>query len=271
MMKRAIFTLSPSLKLVQYLLGNYKMTKIITISNQKGGVGKTTTVVNIAARLAARGKNILIVDFDPQGHCYIALGGSSENGVFNLMVTNSSPSQSVRKTERDGLHIIPGDRTTATAQIVLTAENRPITAVQDVLKPLYKDYDYIIFDTAPSVGGLQERAIWASNLVLLPTATEYLSSDGLAQVVNLLRILVDKGWKGKLAGILPTFYDEQTKESKATLEQLKASFGESVLSPIHRATVLRECAADGLTIFEKDPKSRAAKEYAALANYIHSL
>ncbi len=247
------------------------MTKVITISNQKGGVGKTTTAVSLAHQLVRKGKNVLAVDFDPQGQFSTALGVASENGVFNLMVAGSSPSQWVRKTGREGLHIIPGNRSTATAQIVLTAENRPITAVQDALKPLYKDYDYIIFDTAPSVGGLQERAIWASDLVILPTATEYLSSDGLAQVVKLLRTLVDKGWKGKLAGVLPTFYDEQTKESKATLEQLKTSFGDSVLSPIHRATVLRECAADGETIFEKSPNSRAAKEYATLADYIHSL
>jgi chromosome partitioning protein len=247
------------------------MTKIITISNQKGGVGKTTTAVNIADKLARSGKRTLIVDFDPQGQCSTALGVASENGVFNLMVTGSSPSQWVRKTGREGLEIIPGNRSTATAQIVLNAENRPITAVQDALKPLYKDYDYIIFDTAPSVGGLQERAVQASHLVLLPTATEYLSSDGLMQILAMLRVLKEKGWKGKLAGILPTFYDEQTKESKATLEGLIENFGDSVLSPIHRATVLRECAADGETIFEKSPNSRASKEYATLADYIRSL
>ena len=247
------------------------MTKALAISNQKGGVGKTTTAVSLAHQLVRKGNSVLAVDFDPQGQFSVALGVSSENGVFNLMVAGSSPSQWVRKTGREGLHIIPGDRSTATAQIVLTAENRPITAVQDALKPLYKDYDYIIFDTAPSVGGLQERAIWASDLVLLPTATEYLSSDGLMQILKMLKALKEKDWKGKLAGILPTFYDGQTKESKATLEGLVEEFGDSVLSPIHRATVLRECAAEGMTIFEKDPKSRAAKEYAALTDYIRSL
>ena len=247
------------------------MTKTYCISNQKGGVGKTTTVVNIADSLARGGKRTLVVDLDPQGQCSTALGIDSENCVFNLMVTGSSPGQWVRKTEREGLDIIPGNRSTATAQIVLNAENRPITAVQDALKPLYKEYDYIIFDTAPSVGGLQERAIWASNLVLLPTATEYLSSDGLMQILEMLKLLTEKGWKGKLAGILPTFYDSQTKESKATLEGLIENFGDSVLSPIHRATVLRECAAEGMTIFEKSPNSRAAKEYAALTNFIRSI
>lgn len=246
------------------------MTKTITVVNQKGGVAKTTTVVTIASHFASRGKSVLIVDFDPQGQAYTALGYSSEPGVFNLIV-NGNPRQWVRATGRENLSIIPGDRSTATAQIVLNAENRPISAVLDALRPLLKDYDYIIFDTAPSVGGLQERAIWASDLVILPTATEYLSSDGLGQILSTLNALGGKGWKGKLAGLLPTFYDEQTRESKATLVSLKKSFGDNVLSPIHRATVLRECASEGQTIFEKDPNSRAAKEYAALADYILTL
>ncbi len=245
------------------------MTKALALANQKGGVGKTTTVINLAHYLTLQGSQVLIVDFDPQGQCATATGIPTESCVFNLMVTGTSdPSQWVRKTGREGLHIVPGNRQTATAQIVLSAENRPITAVQDALKPLYKDYDYIIFDTAPSVGGFQERAIWASDLVLLPTATEYLSSDGLRQILSMLTSLKEKGWEGNLAGILPTFYDIQTKESKATLEGLREQFVDSVLSPIHRATILRECAAEGMTIFEKSPNSRAAKEYAELGNYI---
>lgn len=247
------------------------MTKTVCIVNQKGGVAKTTTTVNIAFHIASQDKRVLVVDFDPQGQAHTALGGSSEPGVFNLMVTNSDPRQWVRATGRESLSIIPGDRSTATAQIVLNAENRPISAVRDALKPLFADYDYIIFDTAPSVGGLQERAIWASDLVLLPTATEYLSSDGLGQILGTLDALGGKGWKGKLAGFLPTFYDEQTRESKATLENLLENFGNSVLPPIHRATVLRECAAEGLTIFEKAPDSRAAQEYTTLADYLLTL
>jgi chromosome partitioning protein len=247
------------------------MTKVISFTNQKGGVAKTTSAVSTGHHLAKEGKEVLIVDFDPQGQCFTALGGNAENCVFNMLIQQSDPRQWVRKTSRENLHIIPGNRTTATAQIVMSAENRPITAVRDALKPLYKEYDYIIFDTAPSVGGLQERAIWASDLVVLPTATEYLSSDGLIQMMTTLNGLAEKGWKGKLAGILPTFYDTQTKQSQIAIAQLREYFPDSVLEPIHRATVLRECAAEGMTIFEKSPNSRAAKEYAALANYLTTL
>ena len=241
--------------------------KIITLANQKGGVGKTTTAVSLAHYLALHGAEVLLGDFDPQGQSATALGVNTEGCIFNLMVAGSSAEQWIRKTGRKGLDIIPGNRQTATAQIVMNAENRPISAIEEAFKPLYARYDYIIFDTAPSVGGLQERAIWASDLVLLPSATEYLSSDGLAQILSMLNSLKGKGWTGALAGILPTFYDH-TSESKVSLLSLRSQFKESVLDPIHRATVLRECAAEGVTIFEKSPRSRAANEYAALGDFI---
>lgn len=161
---------------------------------------------------------------------------------------------------------------TATAQIVINAENRPIDSIRLLFKALGKEYDYIIFDTAPSVGGIQERAIYAADLVLIPTATEFLSMNGLAQMMELLNSLRDQHhWTGKLAGILPTFYDEQTSESHKSMAELKANFGESVLSPIHRATILRECAAEGKTIFEMDPASRASREYEALTRVVVKL
>jgi chromosome partitioning protein len=134
---------------------------------------------------------------------------------------------------------------------------------------LAKDYDYIIFDTAPSVGGIQERAIYAADVVLIPTATEFLSMDGLAQMMELLAMLkANWHWPGKLLGILPTFYDEQTRESHKSLIDLQEGFGQSVLKPIHRATILRECAAEGKTIFEMAPASRAACEYEELSREV---
>jgi chromosome partitioning protein len=239
----------------------------LVIANQKGGVGKTTTAVSLGHGLTLLDRRVLLVDFDPQGQCATSLALQPEPGVFNTLVNSRSGiRQWIRDSTRNGLDVLPGDRSTATAQIVINAENWSIDSIRLLFKTLAQEYDCIIFDTAPSVGGIQERAIYAADLVLIPTATEFLAIDGLAQMMELLTTLQAKWhWSGRLLGILPTFYDKKTNESHKSLLDLQAGFGESVLNPIHRATVLRECAAEGKTIFESAPASRACLEYEALA------
>lgn len=247
-------------------------TLIFTIGNHKGGVGKTTTAISLSHALAILGYKVLLVDFDPQGQCATALGMDPESGVFNLLVGSRDPVQWVRLTGRENLMLIPGDHATATAQIVINAENRPIDAVARSLKNLNKEFDYIFLDTAPSVGGIQERALWASDFVIVPSATEFLSSDGVRNMVEMMqKLAAHHDWTGKLLGVLPTFYEEKTRETRSTMENLSEAFGERLLPPIHRATILRECAAEGVTIFEKDPLSRAADEYRLLAGKIIKL
>lgn len=243
--------------------------KVITVANQKGGTGKTTTLLSLSGQLAATNHKVLAVDFDSQGNDATALGLSQEPGAFNLLVNHTQDSmQWVRMTGRKNLEIIPGDRSTASAQILLNAENRPLDAIRQALLPLLPHYHYIFLDTAPSVGGIQERAVFAADYVLIPTATEFLSSNGLMQMMFSLKHLAQRGWDGKLLGILPTFYDDATKESKSTMEEITKEFGEAVLAPIHRATILRECAAEGKLVHEMDPLHRATREYATLMNYI---
>ena len=250
--------------------------KIICIANQKGGVGKTTTAVSLAHGLALKSKQVLLVDLDPQGQSATALGLHPEPGAFYLLTMGTSAPeitfvhQWLRDTGRENLRLIPGDQQTMAAQTVLNAQDRPISAIQQSIQPFAKaNLQYVIFDTAPSVGGIQERAVWASDLVIVPTATEFLSSDGVGKVVQMMSILQQKKqWQGSLLGVLPTFYDEQTRESKNTYETLLETFKETLLPPIHRATILRECAAEGQTIFEKDPVSRAAREYETLASLV---
>ncbi len=251
-------------------------THIICVANQKGGVGKTTTAISLAHGLARRGKQVLLSDLDPQGQSATALGLHPEPGAFYLLTMgNSTPEttfvqQWLRDTGRENLRLIPGDQQTMAAQTVLNAQDKPVSAIQQSIQRFAKDgLHYVIFDTAPSVGGIQERAVWASDFVIVPTATEFLSADGVGRVIQMMSVLQHKKqWKGSLLGVLPTFYDEQTRESKTTYDILHETFRETLLPPIHRATILRECAAEGQTIFEKAPDSRAAQEYDALVSLV---
>jgi chromosome partitioning protein len=243
-------------------------TQIVAIANQKGGVGKTCTTINLAYGLASRGKQVLILDFDPQGQAATALGLNTEPCVYYFLLMGTQDlnivKQWIRFTGRENLWLMPGNKETSTAQLVMASQERSISYIRDLLKPLMRDgLDYIVCDTAPSLGGVQERALWAADLVIVPSATDFSSSDGVGKVIDTVRHLVEKGWGGSLLGILPTFYDD-TRESRSTLTDLQEAFSDRVLTPIHRATILRECFADGKSIFEKSPDCRAAQEYASL-------
>jgi chromosome partitioning protein len=247
------------------------MTISITVANQKGGVGKTTTAVSLAHGLVRAGKRVLLVDLDPQGQCASILGLKQEPGPFNLLVSELPASQVIRSTDRENLFVILGDKKTATAQMVLSIQRSPITFTYDHLIPAARrdQFDYVVMDTSPSVGELQVQALWAADGVLIPCAVDYLASDGVFNITTTLESLrSDFSWKGEILGILPTFYDDVTRESRATLKDLRNRFKGYLLEPIHRATVLRECPVEGKTIFEMDPESRAARQYGGLVQHV---
>jgi len=215
---------------------------------------------------------VLVVDLDPQGQCASALGMKQEPGVFDLLVSRKPLRDIARTTDREDLFIVPGNKRTSTAQTVLTLEQAGIDTLLAVMMESVRNGgpDYVVIDSAPSVSGLQEMALWAANHVVIPTATDGLALKGVVEVVATLETLrVKRHWPGGILGVLPTFYDKVTRESQAVLGELHELESELemeglILDPIHRATVLRECAAEGKTIFEYAEDSRAAREYAAL-------
>lgn len=250
-------------------------TKIITIANQKGGVAKTTTAINLAHGLAMKGKRTLLVDLDPQGQVAKFIGIEPSSGVYVLLMNEAESQEAltylrsqVKSSGRDNLWVIPGNKKTILAQNEIS--QTPINHVRHALSIFTgKVIDYIILDTSPSVGGLQERAIWAGDLLIIPTAPEYAALDGVTQLFrDALTLQKEKGWQGGLLGVLPTLYDEQTRMSRESMDNLRSAFGERLLSPIHRATVLRDCTAEGLTVFEKDAGCRASEEYHALVDLV---
>ena len=237
---------------------------VVTVANQKGGVGKTTTAVTLAHGLAAKHYNVLLVDLDPQGQCASHLGMDAEDGTFNLLANQPPLRDVVRTTGRENLWLLPGSKRTRTAETLMVVEQRGVDTLAGVLEQQVNgsQIHFVVLDTAPSAGGLQENGLFAADLLLIPSAVDHLSLEGVAKVLASLQAV--RRPTPPAVRILPTFFDEVTRESKANLTRLREAFGAALLEPIHRAAVLRECPPLGLTIFEHQPESRAAQEYGAV-------
>jgi chromosome partitioning protein len=252
------------------------MTTVIGIANQKGGVGKTTTAVTLAHGLACRGKKVLLLDFDPQGQAARALHLPTSSAIYSLLTMDTSTDETayilgkIISTHRENFWLLPGNKQTADAQVMMNSQDKPISWVRETLERFCQgQYHYLILDTAPSLGGIQERVLWASDLVIVPSPAEALCSDGIRQALDTMRRLsTEKIWQGGLFGVLPTFFMENLKEHRHNLGSFRAALGDLVLPPIHRAAVLAECPAFGQTVFERDPECRAAHEYRQLVDIV---
>ena len=261
-------------------------TKIITVVNQKGGVGKTTTVVNLAHGLGLEGKHVLLIDLDPQGNVASSLNCPQGDGVYYLLTMGrNAPAEvqfvkaQVAATGRPGVWYVPGGSSTVRAQNDIANRNppAPISHIREMLATFTGNgLHYIVIDTSPSIGGLQERALWAADLVVVPTNMDYLSNAGVASVASDLRALLEgHHWSGKLLGILPTFYDARTRAAREAMAMLEKAFPGSLLPPVHQSTVFAAASAEGQTIFEyaeANPRNpyarRAAEEYRALVRAV---
>ncbi len=237
------------------------MGRVIAIANQKGGVGKTTTAVNLAEGLARRKRRVLLVDLDGQGHCTNLLGLDPTHGVYRWLVDDLPLKDVTTLTGYAGLDLLPGSKRTTVAVQVLANDGATMTAVKDRLKGA--PYDVVILDTPPGAGGLQEAALYAADLVIIPAASDVASLVGVADVIKTLTAINERGGKARVLGVLPTFFDA-TNESERNRADLEKHFPGLVLDPIRRRVVFRESWAVGQSIWSYDPKGDGAKDYAAL-------
>jgi len=225
--------------------------RILTIANQKGGVGKTTTAVTIAHGLAIAGVRTLLVDLDPQGHVAFSLGLPKEPGFYRLIV-DEEPLDRVIVQARDHLEIIPGDKRTEKAKRTIVVSNFPTETMTRVLKNV--EQDVVILDLAPSLDVLHVSALMASDWVLIPTRLDAMAIDGVNEVLRSLGEVVDRGRQLGYS-ILPTFYDRTTHETVVQFQALVETFKERVWPPIPQDTKAREAPAYGKTLWEYCPHS----------------
>jgi chromosome partitioning protein len=247
------------------------MSKTIAILNQKGGVGKTTTTINVAAYLAKLGHSILIVDLDPQGNATSGLGidkQSLENTTYDVLFGTVNVAHIIKDTSLAGLHILPTNSQLAAAEVDLAIEERREFRLKEALDTI--SYDYILIDCPPSLGLLSLNALTAANLVLVPVQAEYYALEGLGQLLDVIqRVRQGLNSNLELLGIVMTMYDSRTSLSEQVMAEVKKHFGQKLFNTvIPRNVRLAEAPSFGKSILEHDKWSKGARSYKSLAKEI---
>lgn len=251
------------------------MSKIIAVANQKGGVGKTTTAVNLAAGLAVEEKNVLLVDADPQGNATSGSGIArvqSRKSLYNALVLNEKVENIILPTELPLLWVLPSDKNLAGAEIELVDTEEREYILKKLLNKIKDKYDYIIIDCPPSLGLLTINGLTAANSLLVPIQCEYFALEGVTELFDTLARL-RRGLNPKLLieGLLLTMYDERTNLSSAVASDLRDFYGNQVLQTvIPRNVRLAEAPSYGKPIILYDIRSRGAESYIQLAKEILS-
>jgi chromosome partitioning protein len=239
----------------------------VCIINQKGGVGKTTTTINLAAGLASRNKKVLIVDLDPQGNINTNFMQPTVQNLYHVLVENVDP-RSVIIPMTDFLHILPSDSSLSKAELILAGTASRETVLRRAMQHI-TEYDYVLVDCPPSINLLNQNALLYGHEAFIPVATEYLSLDALRKMektVNEINELFNHNMHISL--IIPTMYDKRIKSSLRTLMELKKGFNSKVSLPIRVNSKLKEAPEKGMTIFDHARSSNGAKDYLALTEKV---
>ena len=246
-------------------------TKTISVLNQKGGVGKTTSAVNIASFLAITETPVLIIDMDPQGNASTGLGvGNQKLTIYDLLINNKNINSVIQKTEIDFLEIIPSNSQLAGAEIELVSMFTRETILKQIIQNVVGKYKYIIIDCPPSLGLLTINALTASDSIIIPIQCEYYALDGLSQLLNTIR-LVQKNLNSNLTieGILITMFDSRLNLSQQVLKEVKDYFGDKVYKTlINRNVKLGEAPSHGKPIILYDASSTGSQNYMNLVSEI---
>jgi len=245
------------------------MTRIVSIANQKGGVGKTTTAINLAASIAACERRVLLVDLDPQANATSGLGFSKfeEPSIYPVLVQGLSAQETVRKTEISTLDIIPSSVDLVAAELELTDAGGREFHLRKALESLAAAYDYVLIDSPPSLGLLTINGLTAADSVLVPMQCEYFALEGISQLMNTVeRVRDGLNPSLEIEGIALTMYDDRVNLSRQVADEVRTHFGDKVYhSVIPRNVRLGEAPSFGKPIILYDIRSRGSEAYLALA------
>ena len=246
------------------------MAKIISFSNQKGGVGKTSTCVNLSAGLALKGKKTLLIDMDPQGNATTGLGFSKselKNSVYNVLIDDLPASSAIHKTMVENLDILPASIDLAGAEVELVYLKNREKRLREKLETVKGNYDFIMIDCPPSLGLLTINALSASNSVIIPIQSEYYALEGLSQLMNTIKLVV-KHLNPELVidGVVVTMYDGRALISKQISAEIHKFFGKKMFNTVVPRNIrVSEAPSHGVPVMIHDPRCNGAKAYVALA------